>query len=202
MLWLLLAIALWGIVHSLLASTGIKHLFRRAFGDGFMRFYRLFYNIYALVSFLPILYLMITLPDRILYQAPAPIDYLMRVGQGISIFLLFVSVFQTDLLSFAGLRQLMEEEKTGPLITNGLYRVVRHPLYTFSLTFLWLSPRMTLNSFVVYLSLTLYILVGIIFEERKLVRAFGGEYADYRSVTPMLIPGRKSGGNNSFREPS
>jgi methanethiol S-methyltransferase len=202
MLWLLLAIALWGIIHSLLASTGIKDLFRRAFGDGFMRFYRLFYNIYALVSFLPILYLMITLPDRIFYQVPAPFDTLMRVGQGISIFLLFVAVFQTDLLSFAGLRQLMEEEKTGPLITSGLYRFVRHPLYTFSLTFLWLSPRMTLNSFVVYLSLTLYILVGIFFEERKLVRAFGEEYENYRSVTPKLIPGRKSGGNKSFQEPS
>lgn len=119
----------------------------------------------------------------------------MYLGQGLSILLLFVAVLQTDLLSFAGLRQLFEEEKTGPLITGGLYRYVRHPLYTFSLSFLWLSPHMTLNSFVVYLSLTLYILVGIIFEERKLVRAFGEEYENYRSETPMLIPGRKLGWN-------
>jgi protein-S-isoprenylcysteine O-methyltransferase Ste14 len=50
---------------------------------------------------------------------------------------------------------------------------------------------MTLNSFIVYLALTVYILIGIIFEERKLLREFGQEYADYRSVTPMLIPGRR-----------
>lgn len=195
MIWLILAIALWGIFHTLLASTGIKDLFRRAFGDGFMRFYRLFYNVYAVVSILPILYLMIVLPDRMLYQVPAPFDFLMRVGQGASIFLLFVAVFQTDLLSFAGLRQLFEEEKAGPLITGGLYRYVRHPLYTFSLLPLWLSPRMSLNFFIVYLALTLYVLVGIVFEERKLIRQFGEEYINYRSATPMLIPGRKLIGN-------
>jgi protein-S-isoprenylcysteine O-methyltransferase Ste14 len=100
-----------------------------------------------------------------------------------------VAVFQTDLLSFVGLRQLFEAEKTGALITGGLYRYVRHPLYTFSLSILWLSPNMSVNSFVVYAALTLYILVGIVFEERKLIREFGQEYEAYRSVTPMLIPG-------------
>lgn len=202
MFWLLFAIALWGIIHSLLATTGAKEQFQRTFGERAMRFYRLFYNIFAGISFLPILYLMIALPDRTLYEIPAPFDFLMRLSQGLSILLLLAAVLQTDMLSFAGLRQLLEEEKTGPLITGGLYRFVRHPLYTFSLTFLWLSPRMTLNSFIVYLALTLYILVGIVFEERKLVRAFGEEYANYRSATPMLIPGRKSGGNKSFRGPS
>jgi protein-S-isoprenylcysteine O-methyltransferase Ste14 len=191
MIWLLLAIALWGLVHSLLASNEAKNFFRRTFGEGFMRLYRLLYNLFAVVSFLPILYLMLTLPDRMLYEVPAPFDILMRLGQGIALILLMVAVVQTDLLSFAGLRQIFEQEKKGPLMTGGLYRHVRHPLYSFSLLLLWLSPAMTLNSFIVYLALTLYILIGIIFEERKLLREFGEEYANYRSVTPMLIPGRR-----------
>lgn len=195
MFWLILAIVVWGMFHSLLASTGIKDLLRRAFGNGFMKFYRLFYNIYAVVSALPILYLMLTLPDRTLYQASAPWDYILRVGQGVSVFFLFIAVIQTDILSFAGLRQLFEEEKNGTLITGGLYRFVRHPLYTFSLLILWLAPGMSLNSFIVYLALTIYVLVGILFEERKLLHEFGQEYAEYRSVTPMLIPGLNLGGN-------
>lgn len=195
MIWLLLALALWGILHSLLASHGVKDYFRRTFGVNFMKFYRLLYNLFAVISFLPILYLMATLPDRVLYQAAPPLDLLMRLGQAISLLLLFAAAFQTDLLSFAGLRQLLEEETSGPLRTNGLYCYVRHPLYTFSLSLLWLSPTMTLNSFIVYLCLTIYILIGIIFEERKLVRDFGEEYASYRSVTPMLIPGLRLGGN-------
>jgi len=189
MFWLILAIALWGTVHSLLASAGIKDLLRRAFGNGFMKFYRLFYNIYAVISILPVLYLMVTLPDRNLYQISAPYNYLMRVGQGAALFFLFVAAVQTDLLSFAGLRQLFEEDKTGSLITNGLYHFVRHPLYTFSLLILWFSPSMSLNTFIVYSALTLYVLIGIVFEERKLIREFGEKYEEYRSVTPMLIPG-------------
>jgi len=154
-----------------------------------MKSYRLIYNVYAVISILPVLYLMITLPDRELYRVSAPYDYLMRVGQGASIFLLFVAVFQTDLFSFVGLRQLFKEEKPGTLITSGLYQFVRHPLYTFSLLILWFSPRLSLNSFIVYAALTFYVLIGIIFEERKLLREFGQEYTNYRSVTPMLIPG-------------
>lgn len=197
MIWLLITIALWGFIHSLLASMEAKSFFRRVFGNGFMRLYRLLYNLFSVVSFLPILYLMVTLPDQILYQVPAPFDMMMRLGQLISLVLLFVAVFQTDLFSFVGLRQIFQEEKRGPLMTGGLYRYVRHPLYTFSLLLLWLSPTMTINSLIVYLALTIYILIGIKFEERKLLREFGQAYADYRSSTPMLIPGRKFVGNKS-----
>ncbi|MEO8355900.1 MAG: isoprenylcysteine carboxylmethyltransferase family protein [Chloroflexota bacterium] len=202
MFWLILGMVLWGIFHSLLASTGIKDLFRRVFGSGFMKSYRLFYNIFAVISIVPILYLMVTLPDGNLYQASFPYDYLMRIGQGVSVFLLLVAVFQTDLLSFAGLRQLFKEEKKGPLITGGLYHFVRHPLYTFSLLILWLSPNMSLNSFIVYTALTIYVLVGIVFEERKLVREFGQEYDQYRSTTPMLIPGLRTRWNKSSQQAS
>lgn len=76
-------------------------------------------------------------------------------------------------------------------MTGGLYRYVRHPLYAFSLLTLWLAPTMSLNSFIVYLAFTIYILIGIVFEERKLLHEFGVEYARYRSVTPMLIPAVK-----------
>ena len=195
MFWLIIAIVVWGIVHSLLASFGFKDLLRRSFGDGVMRFYRLLYNLFAVISFLPAFYLMVSLPDQSLYRVPSPWSYLMRAGQGISLLLLIISVLQTDILSFVGLRQLVEEEKQGALVTRGLYRLVRHPLYTFSLFILWLSPSISLNSFIVYMALTIYILIGIIFEERKLLREFGQDYANYRAATPMLIPGVRLGGN-------
>jgi methanethiol S-methyltransferase len=191
MVWLIITIALWGLVHSLLASMSFKNLLRKILGDGFMKFYRALYNIVAVISFAPILYLMIALPNSILYQVPAPWKYLLMAGQGISVLFLLIAVLQTDLLSFAGLRQLIEAEKPGNLVTGGLYRMVRHPLYTFSLLILWLSPSMTVNSFVVYTALTTYVLIGIVFEERKLMREFGNDYANYKLITPMLLPGLK-----------
>ena len=195
MFWLILAAILWGVVHSFMASMGFKSYLRKTFGDGLMKIYRLSYNVFSAISFVPILYLKIVLPDRDLYQLPSPWSYLMLVGQGISVILLFVAVLQTDTLSFVGLRQLFEEETSGRLVTKGFYHFMRHPLYTFGLLILWLSPGMTVNSFIVYIALTIYIFVGAFFEERKLMREFGQAYADYKAITPMIVPGFKFGGN-------
>jgi methanethiol S-methyltransferase len=195
MFWLIIAIALWGLVHSVLASLGFKDFLRRRLGDGFMKSYRLLYNVFAVLSIAPALYLMVALPDQTIYQVPRPWSYLLLAGQAISALFLLAAVLQTDVLAFVGLRQLVEEEQEGGLVTGGLYRFVRHPLYTFSLLILWLSPSMSVNTLIVYAALTIYVLLGIFFEERKLLREFGEEYANYRSVTPMLIPGWKLGGN-------
>ena len=195
MIWLIIAITLWGVTHSITASLGFKGLLLRELGSGFMRFYRLLYNAFSVISFVPILYMMVAFPNQDLYQVPPPLSYVLLAGQGISVLLLFIAVLQTDTLSFVGVRQLVEEEKRGKMVTSGFYRLVRHPLYTFGLSILWLSPALTVNSFIVYLGLTIYILVGIIFEERKLIREFGEEYASYRRVTPMLVPGLRFGRN-------
>jgi len=195
MFWLILSIIVWGIVHSVTASLGFKESLRRTFGGGFMRFYRLLYNVFSVVSFVPIIYLSAVLPTQNLYRVTSPMNYLMLAGQGLSALLLLVAILQTDTLSFVGLRQLVEEEKPGKLVTKGFYQYMRHPLYTFGLLFIWFSPSVSVNSFVLYVSLTIYILVGAYFEERKLLREYGQEYADYKSATPMIIPGLKLGGN-------
>ncbi|MBI5945924.1 MAG: isoprenylcysteine carboxylmethyltransferase family protein [Chloroflexi bacterium] len=180
---LLLSLVLWGIVHSILASNFAKDML------GGENFYRLGYNLFAVVSFAPILYLMKTLPDEMVYQIPAPWSYLMLGGQIFAALMLLLAFLQTDSLSFIGLRQLFEKQKTGALVTRGLYRVVRHPLYTFGLLFIWLTSSVTQNSLTVYFGATIYTLVGAYFEERKLLREFGDSYAEYKKNTPMLIPG-------------
>ena len=113
----------------------------------------------------------------------------MFAGQGLAVIFLIIGVVQTDALSFIGLQQIFNGEKPAQLMTGGLYRFMRHPLYTFGLLFLWLTPRVTVNLFTFYLGLTVYIIVGAYFEERKLLREFGQAYEDYARVTPMLIPG-------------
>ena len=195
MFWLIFSVAVWGVVHSWMASLRFKESLRRILGSGGVKFYRLFYNVFSVISIAPIFYLMIVLPDKDFYQIPTPWSTMMLVGQGLTALLLIVAVLQTDVLAFVGLRQLFEDEKPGRLVTRGFYRIVRHPLYTFGLLTLWLSSSMSLNAFIIYVGLTIYILVGIYFEERKLLREFGQAYADYQSTTPMLIPGLKFGGN-------
>ena len=182
--------AAWGIAHSLLASLALKDFFRKTLGDGLMRAYRLGYNLFSVLSLLPILWLMWTLPNHTIYLIPAPWKYLMLAGQGVAAFLLLYGVLQTDTLSFVGLRQFVESDsKSGTLVTSGLYRFVRHPLYSAGLLFLWLTTLMTVNQLVLYICATIYIFIGAYFEERKLLREFGVVYAEYKAVTPMIIPG-------------
>lgn len=180
----------WGIIHSVTASLGAKEWARRVLGNSGRRFYRLAYNLFSVISFIPILWLMAVLPDRVLYQIPAPWVYISLTGQITAVVLLVIGVLQTDTLSFVGLRQLFEgKERSSKMITSGLYRWARHPLYTAALLFIWLTPVISENSLVVIISVTIYIFVGAWFEERKLEREFGVAYAEYKAVTPMLIPG-------------
>jgi len=69
-------------------------------------------------------------------------------------------------------------------VLTGLYRWVRHPLYTAGLLFIWLIPVMTANLLALNIGLTIYLITGALFEERKLVREFGEAYIEYRKVTP------------------
>ena len=98
---------------------------------------------------------------------------------------------QTGITSFIGLRQLLLPEDTSPprLVTDGLYRYVRHPLYTAGLVFIWLIPIMTWNLLALIIGLSVYVITGAYFEERKLLLEFGDAYAEYRQHTPMLVPG-------------
>jgi len=200
MLWIVLAVCLWGLVHSLLAGHKVKEWARQALGERLGRFYRLAYNAFAGVSFLPVLVIMFLVPDRTLYRVPVPWSLLMIGGELLAVAALLIAFRQTDIWEFIGFRQLGEVEKPSKLTTSGLYHYIRHPLYTAGMAFIWLLPLMTVNILTVNIALTVYIVIGATFEERKLRRIFGQEYSDYSAITPMFIPflkGNKSRGVSS-----
>jgi Putative protein-S-isoprenylcysteine methyltransferase len=167
-------------------------MLERWFGPSINRFYRLFFNIIGFLSLLPVFWLVQALPDKNLYTIPLPWIFVTSALEFLAVLGLLVGVLQTGAMSFLGLKQIYQPEVTGKpvqLVVNGLYRRVRHPLYTCGLLFIWLSPHMSLNWLAFDLSASLYILIGIQFEERKLLAEFGENYTRYRKLTPMLIPG-------------
>jgi protein-S-isoprenylcysteine O-methyltransferase Ste14 len=92
--------------------------------------------------------------------------------------------FAFDHFGLFGLKQ----EGRPAFRTPGLYRIVRHPLMLGILIGIWAAPRMSVGHVVFAASLTVYILVGVRFEERSLLRDLGETYARYRSEVPMLLP--------------
>ena len=192
--WILLACAAYGILHSWLASNQAKGAAARLFGaQAYSRFYRLFYSITGTISALPLLVMAALLPDQTIYAIPAPWVYGTLILQGAAVVALLAGVMQTGALSFLGIRQALSgaegTSSRDQLVTNGLYRWVRHPLYTAALLFIWLAPMMTWNILALNLGLTAYLLIGSIFEEHKLVQQFGAAYEEYRRRTPRIVPG-------------
>jgi methanethiol S-methyltransferase len=192
---ILAAIAIYGGLHSWLASLQAKALARRSLGSTADRIYRLAYNFVAIISLLPVLVLPAILPDRTLYTIPVPWSVLTLLVQGIAVLALLAGLLQTGLWSFIGLKQLLETpgEQTTELVVGGLYHWVRHPLYTAGLVFIWLTPVMTWNLLALNIGLSLYLYIGALFEERKLVREYGEAYQAYRQRTPMFFPSRIRG---------
>ena len=77
------------------------------------------------------------------------------------------------------------------LVTDGLYRRVRHPMYLFEfVAFLGiLLPALTPLNAVLYAFFVAFQLGRMHYEEQTLEQAFPTEYPEYRRRTARLIPG-------------
>ncbi len=81
-------------------------------------------------------------------------------------------------------------DKTKGIIKEGVYGLVRHPIYTadiildWGVFFFWPTLRVLTS----VLWLTLVLLFWIRLEEWGLTQRFGDEYQDYQKRVPMIIP--------------
>lgn len=108
------------------------------------------------------------------------------------------------LLSLAGLvvvstavRSVRRAIKDNRLLTGGLYRYVRHPLYAGHFFLLWPGIALLFLSWLMLLGVVTMIVLFFCFiaeEERKLYEEFGLKYLDYSRRTPLLFPFPPRGG--------
>ena len=85
---------------------------------------------------------------------------------------------------------LLAWEKTSKLVTVGLYRYIRHPLYS-SLFFLgwgmfFKSPSWL--DFILALLCTFFLVATARMEELENIKYFGDEYTEYMKRTKMFVP--------------
>lgn len=192
---IVIGMLVFALSHSLTADPKVKSWIQQRMGErAYQGWYRFLYNLVSVVVLAPIM-LHIWLSGKVIYSVPAEIETVFYVLQLIGSIGLVVSLLQIDVLRFAGIRQIIAYFRGDPLPlppeklqTGGLYRLVRHPLYLFSLMSLWFISPMTDTMLIFNIAATLYFVFGSLIEERRMLRYFGDEYRAYQAQVAWLIP--------------
>ncbi|MFK7968774.1 MAG: isoprenylcysteine carboxylmethyltransferase family protein [Bacteroidia bacterium] len=172
----------------MLASTKVKERLNPFISE---RYYRLFFNAVSVIGFgAVVLAFQNTESFRLISDSTA----IMIAGAILLLLGLIVGFLasrQYDLGEFSGLscvsktRSLDQELKV-----EGINAWVRHPLYLslLLLLFSWFcfSPESHILTFNIVT--LLYVIVGVYYEEKKLVDMFGEAYVNYRKSVKMLVP--------------
>ena len=185
-------VLLFGLQHSLMARTGFKRALTRVVPAHLER------ATYVLASWLILALLMWqwrALPVP-LWQVENPsvaaaLWAFNAVGWlGVPATSLMIDHFDLFGLkpAFNGWRHASLQRKG--FVTPLLYKYVRHPMMTSVLIGLWVTPHMTLGHLLLSLGMSAYVVIGVHFEERSLVRELGQPYVDYQTSTPKFVPGR------------
>ena len=187
----LLVIA-WCVLHSVMISISVTDYVKKRLGSTF-RFYRLFYNLVAVITLIPVAVFAHSITTQVVFQW----NGYMRIGQvillAISFLLFFLGGRHYDVRQFLGIQQIKKGTShkaitdTGELNISGVLGITRHPWYLAALLLIW-ARQMDVSIIVVNLILTSYLIVGTLLEERKLLKEFGEKYRTYQQKVSMLIP--------------
>ena len=187
--WLLIAFwIIYYVLHSIFAATAVKTVFKKILNKNY-RYYRLAYSFLATIGLGFILLFQYSFSSPVLIHS-----LLLKIFSLIflclpGIIIMFISIKKYFLL-LSGVRSVFEPTPPVELKVEGIHRFVRHPLYSGTILFVWglffIFPM--LNNLIAVILLTLYVLIGIRFEEKKLLNEFGKKYEEYILNVPMLIP--------------
>ena len=194
LVWLALLWGLYGVLHSVLATHWLKAWVGRRW-PALLPAYRLGFNVLAVLLFLPPYLLMKAWDGPLLWQWEGAERWLVN-GIAVAALLAFLhTLLEYDLATFAGTRQWRERARHAvPLLAEPdrlrlgwQHRHVRHPWYFLALLLIWTQP-MDAAFLLSALVWTVYLLIGLRFEEQKLVRQFGEAYRRYQQRVPALLP--------------
>jgi methanethiol S-methyltransferase len=183
-------ILLFGLQHSIMARPSFKRALTRVIPPALER------ATYVLASSLALTLLM--------WQwQPLP-SVLWRVDHSFAVAALWflnalgwlgvpVSSFFIDHFDLFGVKQALHAFRRNSFDRKGfvtplLYKYCRHPMMMSLMVGLWITPHMTTGHALLSLGMTVYVFIGVHFEERALAREFGAEYQRYQATTPMFLP--------------
>jgi methanethiol S-methyltransferase len=193
-LWLALGWMVYGALHSILASSTCKSWFER--NSAFIsRHYRILYILIALITLAIMAILFLETPRNLLWK-PSLIFQITGIIFIICGSVIMVIIMRKYFSTVKNVHDLVYDNAIPVLFQKGLHSFVRHPLYLGTFFLIWgifgLFPYGSL--LVTNVMITFYTIMGIGFEEKKLIQVFGEKYNRYKQEVPMLFPKlRKTG---------
>jgi len=188
---LLISWILYSVLHSFFADARVKDWFSQIAGKRF-RYYRLCYSLFAAITLVLLLWYQFSIVSIKLFDSKM-IRFglsLLFIIPGIVIMMICIRKYFYDL---SGIQALQKDRPsiTPTLQQNGLHNIVRHPLYFGTLLFVWglLIMFPLISNLIAAVVLTIYVVIGIELEEKKLLLEYGDEYLQYSKKVPKLIPG-------------
>ena len=185
---------LWCILHSLLITQRINRWVREQ-GGLIQGSYRIIYSLFSFFSLIPLIWYLYSLPQEVIFTWSG----WLRIPQGILLLyagLMCYAGYQVyDMKYLIGIRQWQSYKGNAvlsslPFRCEGVLAYVRHPWYSSGFPILWAVAPITDVNLPVRIILTLYLIIGTLLEERKLVQESGQLYVRYQQQVPMLIPWR------------
>lgn len=188
--WLALGWLAYAGLHSLLAALAVKSWTTRRW-PAFAPWYRLAYNLIAVLLVLPLLWASFTIPGDWLWRWSG---FGAWIANGLALLALTAFWYSTgayDMAEFLGLRPLREKRSDAAehdaFRISPLHRYVRHPWYCLGLVLIW-TRDMNAPMLVSATAITLYLIIGARLEEKKLEAHYGAAYRAYRQRVPGLLP--------------
>lgn len=181
---------LWGVQHTVMARSWFKEAIAHIVPPHTER------STYVLASTIVLAIMMFYWQpmDGIIWQVSnSLVQQVLWVFFALGWVLILVSTFLTDHFDLFGLRQgwlyFVKKTYTPVKFTEYLfYRWIRHPMMSGLLVAFWSLPTMTVGHLVFSIGMSLYVLVGIHFEEKSLAKDIGQSYQDYQQRTSKVIP--------------
>jgi protein-S-isoprenylcysteine O-methyltransferase Ste14 len=177
---------LFAIHHSVFARAGLKARVSALVSPALER---AVYVWIASLLFIAILAAWRPVPG-VVWSVPAAASLGLAALQAAGFVLTIGGAARLDVLDLAGVKQAFGIATTrAGLIDNGVYGLVRHPIYLGWVLLVWPAAVMNGSRLVFAATSTLYLLVAIPIEERELRRSLGHAYDDYaRRVRWRIVP--------------
>ena len=187
-----IVLILWCIIHSVMIDNKFIRFMENKFKSN-VRYYRLFYNITATISLIPIMIFAYSIPKIIYFQWDGYFIILQVIFILVSLIIFFAGSRNYDFLQFIGIQQITDISvskslsKSGKLKTEGILGLTRHPWYTAFFILLW-ARELNSTSILINIIFSIYLVVGTYLEEQKLKNEFGEAYTKYQKDVSMLLP--------------